>query len=461
MTNLLRIKSLKEIILEAGKSELKKNLGVTDLLLLGIGGIIGTGIFLLAGLAAERYAGPAITISFFLGGIACIFTALAYAELASMLPVAGSGYTYAYVTLGEMMAAINGWFILMIYTFGGATVASGWSGYMVGILESMGIHLPMQLTKIPTQGGWINLPAVLIVLFLSLFLLRGNKEASKLNGILVAVKLGAVFIFLVLSAPHINPVNWQVFAPNGFLGIAAGAGFVFMAYTGFDTLASAAEECKNPNRDLPIGIIGSLVGCAILYVIVAGVLTSIVPYTLLNNAEPMAFAMRSNGIQIGAKLVATGAVAAMTTVLLTQIYGQSRILLVMARDGMMPACFSRVNKRYSTPHVGILMSGFVMILITGFSPVATLGQISSMATLATFALVSISVMIMRYKYPNENRPFRCPAVYFIASFSTFLCLFLFAQLLPENWKPFLLSLVIGAIAYFSYGYRKSTMALLK
>jgi len=452
-----RTKSISEIKEDAGKTALKKNMGALDLILLGLGAIIGTGIFVLTGLAAAKYAGPGITLSFLIGGIASIFTALAYSELASMLPVSGSAYSYAYVTLGEAVAAIVGWTILMVFTFGGATVAAGWSGYIVGILNSVNLALPEKLTKIPSEGGWINLPAVFIILVLTILLVRGTKEATKLNGILVAVKLGAISLFLVSAVPHIDPINWQVFAPNGFFGVAAGAGFVFMAYTGFDTLSMAAEECKNPNRDIPIGIIGSLVGSALLYVVVAGVLTAIVPYSSLNLAEPMAYALRVNGISMGAKVVAAGAIAGMTTVILTQIYGQSRIFMVMARDGILPPIFTKVHPKYSTPYVGVIVTGIMMMLITGFTPVATLGQLSSMATLAIFGFVSMCVMILRYKKPKERRPFKCPAVYLVASISMFLCLFLFSQLLPENWKPYLFSTFIGFLVYLGYGYRHSLM----
>lgn len=455
--NRLRVKDLKTVQKDIGRSELKKNLRAIDLILLGLGAIIGTGIFVLTGLAAAQYAGPSITLSFLLGGVACVFTALAYAELASMLPVAGSAFTYSYVTMGEAVAAIIGWTVVMIFTLGAGTVAAGWSGYMIGVLDSFGIQLPVALTKIPSQGGIVNLPAVFVISFLTLFLIRGTNEAAKLNGLLVAVKLGAIFIFLMAAFPHIDAANWQVFAPNGFFGVAAGAGFVFMAYTGFDTLATAAEECQNPNRDLPIGIIGSLVGSAILYVIVSGVLTAIVPYASLNNSEPMAYALRQNGIDIGAKLVATGAIAGMTTVILTQIYGQSRILMVMARDGLMPKCFTNINKRYATPHVGLIVSGMVMALIAGFVPVSTLGQLSSMAALMVFSTVSIGVMIMRYKHPHEKRTFRCPAVYFVASVSAILCLFLFVQLLQENWKPYLACTLLGLVTYLVYGYRNSSV----
>ncbi len=453
--NHLRIKSLNEIAVEIKNTKLRKNLGVLDLILLGLGAIIGTGIFVLTGIAAAQYAGPAITVSFAIGAVACVFTALAYAELASMLPVAGSAYTYTYVTLGELLAALVGWFVLMVFTCGGATVASGWSGYLVGILRSLGVVIPDQISKIPSQGGIINLPAVGIVFCLTLFLLVGTKGATKLNGVLVGVKLVAILIFLVAATPHIDPTHWKVFAPHGFFGMAAGAGFIFMAYNGFDTLATAAEECKNPNRDLPIGIIGSLLVSAVLYIVVSGVLTAIAPYSSLNSSEPMAYALRRNGVDIGAKLVATGAIAAMTTVLLTQIFGQSRILMVMARDGLVPDFFAQVNARFGTPHFGILASGWVMMLISGFVSVSTLGQLSSMATLAVFAFVSVEVMVMRYKHPEVKRTFRCPAVYWVSSVSAGLCFFLFTQLWVENWKFYLISTLIGLIFYFSYGYRHS------
>ena len=453
-----KIKELKEVKESAGQAGLKKSLGALDLILLGLGAIIGTGIFVITGLAAAEYAGPAITLSYLLGAVACIFTALAYAELASMLPVSGSAYSYANVTLGEGIAAVIGWTVMMVFTFGAATVASGWSGYMVGVLESAGIQLPMELTKIPSEGGLINLPAVLIVTLLTLLLVKGTQFAAKLNGILVVVKLAAIGAFVYFALPHVDMKNWEVFSPNGFFGVAAGAGFIFMAYTGFDTLATAAEECRNPNRDLPIGIIGSLVGSAILYIIVAGLLTAIVHFSTLNNPQPMAQALRSHGIQVGALIVATGAIAGMTTVLLTQIFGQSRILMVMARDGIFPSLFTRVHSRYSTPHVGILLTGLVVVCITGFSPVSTLGQLSSMATLIVFAFVSVAVMILRRKYPDEHRPFKCPAVYIVASLSFILCSFLFTQLLIENWKPYLASTALGLVVYLVFKQIRKTVA---
>lgn len=455
--NILRKKDLNEVRKEAGKTKLKKTLGALDLVLLGLGGIIGTGIFVLTGLAAAQYAGPSITLSFLLGAIACVFTALAYVELAAMLPAAGSAYSYAYVSVGEGIAAFVGWCLVMVCGFGAATVAAGWSGYIVGLLESSGIHLPVALTKIPSEGGIINLPAVLIILLLCSLLIRGNKDATKLNNILVAVKLIAIFVFIFMASPHVDNQNWATFAPNGFFGIAAGAGFIFMAYTGFDTLAAAAEECKNPNRDLPIGIIGSLLGSAILYIIVSGILTAIAPYKDLNNSEPMAYALRLNGIHFGAKLVAVGAIAGMTTVMLTQLFGLSRILYVMSRDGLMPKIFGKLHHKFTTPHISLIVSSLAIVLVTGFAPVGVLGQLSSMSTLLVFSSVSIFVMIIRYKKPNEPRTFVCPAVYLVASISSILCLFLFAQLWPANWKPFLFTSAIGISIYLFYGYRNSLL----
>lgn len=450
-------KDIQDVLRDAAQMDLKKNLGAMDLLFLGLGGIIGTGIFVLTGQAAARYAGPAITVSFLVSGIACIFTALAYAELASILPVSGSIYTYSYVALGEGFAALAGWTACMVFSFGSATVASGWSGYVVGVLNSIGIHLPDLLVKIPTEGGFINLPAVMIVIALTAILWRGNSGTKKLTGILVAIKLGAIFLFILAAFPHIHSVHWEIFAPKGCFGILAGASFVFMAYNGFDVLATAAGECKNPNRDIPIGIIGSLVGSALLYVIVSGILTSIVHYSSLDNPEPMAQALRQNGVRVGAALVATGAIAGMATVILSQIYGQSRVLFVMARDGLLPPSLTRVHSRFNTPHIGLLISSVIVSLIAGFMPTATLGQMSSMAALAVFSTVSLGVMILRYKMPHLKRSFRCPAIYLIASASMILCVFLFAQLFLEVWIPYGACTLIGICVYLFYGSKNSTL----
>ena len=323
MKSLFRTKSIESIIEGAKKNSLKKTLGALDLVLLGIGCTIGTGIFVLTGIAAAEYAGPAISISYFLAGLACMLAALAYTELAAMVPVAGSAYTYSYAILGEFIAWLVAWGLILEYTVAASTVAAGWSGYFVGILKAGGIMLPQSLTTVPVDGGIINLPAVCISLFIGLLLTRGTKESIMVNRILVAIKLGVIFLFLFVAAPHVKMENYANFFPFGWEGVGIGAATIFFAYLGFDAVATTAEECKNPNRDLPIGIIGGLIICALLYVAVSLVLTGIVPYTDLNNAEPMAYALRANGSNIGSALVGTGAITGMVAVLLVLMYGYS------------------------------------------------------------------------------------------------------------------------------------------
>jgi APA family basic amino acid/polyamine antiporter len=443
-------KSLDAMRVSAERHSLRKTLGAMDLLLLGVGCVIGTGIFVLTGVAAAQYAGPAITVSYALAGFACIFAALAYAELASMVPVAGSAYTYTYVAMGEIVAWMVGWGLILEYAVGASTVAAGWSGYLVGILNSAGIHMPELLTKVPSDGGIVNLPAVLIALFVGLLLTRGTKESARLNKILVSIKLGAIFIFLAVAAPHIKTANWTNFAPYGFDGITSGAAFIFFAYVGFDAVACGAEECRNPKRDLPIGIIGSLLVCTILYILVAGTLTGIVPFATLNNAEPLASALRANGSNIGSALVATGAIAGMTTVLLVLMYGQSRIFFVMSRDGLLPKFFSKLHPRFQTPYISSMLIGLAVALISGFTPIHTMGNLTSMGTLFAFIIVAIGVIVLRITHPNEPRPFKCPAVYIIAPIAVLSCGYLIYKLFLTTGKPFLIWGVIGLVVYLGY-----------
>jgi len=443
-------KSLDAMHLSAQERPLKKSLGAFDLLLLGIGCVIGTGIFVLTGQAAAHYAGPAITLSYALAGFACVFAALAYAELASMVPLAGSAYTYAYVSMGEIVAWAVGWGLMLEYAVGASTVAAGWSGYMVGILRVVGIHLPAVLTKVPSDGGIINLPAVLIALFVGLLLVRGTKEGAVVNRFLVSIKLGAIFIFIAVASPHIKAVNWENFMPFGWNGVATGAGAIFFAYVGFDAVACAAEECKNPNRDLPIGIIGSLLVCTLLYITVAGVLTGIVPFSTLNNPEPLASALRANGSNIGSALVATGAIAGMTSVLLVLMYGQSRIFFVMSRDGLLPQFFSILHKRFQTPYISSIIIAVAVALISGLTPIRTMGDLTSMGTLFAFIIVAIGVLVMRSTRPDIKRPFRCPAVYIVAPIAILSCGFLIFELLQTTGKPFAIWGAFGLVVYFSY-----------
>lgn len=459
MMRIFHKKSLESILESAEKHSLKKTLGAMDLMLLGIGCVIGTGIFVLTGVAAAKYAGPAITISYALAGFACVFAALAYAELAAMVPVSGSAYTYSYIAMGEIIAWIVGWGLVLEYAVGASTVAAGWSGYMSGILASAGMPLPMELTKVPSDGGIINLPAVVISLFVGSLLIRGTKESANLNRILVAIKLGAIFIFLAVATPHFNPVNWENFMPFGFSGVATGAAAIFFAYVGFDAVACAAEECKNPNRDLPIGLIGSLAVCTMLYMAVAAVLTGIVPFETLNNAEPLAAALRANGSNIGSALVATGAIAGLTTVILVLMYGQSRIFFVMSRDGLLPQFFSKLHPKFQTPYVSSIIIGLVVAVVSGFTPIHTLGNLTSMGTLLAFIIVAIGVLVMRYTKPDVPRPFRCPAVHVVAPIAIVSCSALMYELFKTTGKPFVIWGIFGIIVYFSYMAYRHKVAL--
>lgn len=455
--NLFRTKSISEIIEASEKKPLKKTLGVMDLVLLGIGCVIGTGIFVLTGIGAAKYAGPGISLSYLCAALACMFAALAYAELAAMVPVAGSAYTYSYTILGEFVAWLVGWALILEYAGAASTVASGWSGYMVGILKVGGINLPEYLTKVPSEGGLINLPAILISLFIGFLLVRGTKESITVNRVLVAIKLAAVFLFLIVATPHIKMENWSEFLPFGWEGVFIGAGAIFFAYLGFDAVATTAEECKNPKRDLPIGIIGSLIICSILYIVVSLVLTGITHYTHLNNPEPLASALRENGSNIGSALVATGAIAGMTSVMLVLMYGQSRIFFAMSRDGLIPNFFSKLHPKYTTPYISALIVMTVVAATSGLVTIQTLSHLASVGTLFAFVVVAIGVLVLRLRSPELNRPFKCPAVFIVAPMAVLTCGYLIYTILTQTGKPFVIWTLIGLVVYFAYSYRNSPL----
>lgn len=457
MKSLFRTKSIESIIAGAKKNSLKKTMGAFDLVLLGIGCTIGTGIFVLTGIAAAEHAGPAISLSYFLAGLVCMFAGLAYTELAAMVPVAGSAYTYSYTVLGEFIAWLVACGLILEYTVGASTVAAGWSGYFVGILKAGGVNFPEALSKSPYDGGIINLPATMIALFVGGLLVRGTKESVIVNRILVALKLIVIFLFLAVAAPHIKMENYAEFMPFGWHGVAVGAATIFFAYIGFDAVATAAEETKNPNRDLPIGIIGSLLVCTILYIAVALVLSGIVHYTTLSNAEPMAKALRDNGSNIGSALVGTGAIAGMVAVLLVLMYGQSRICFVMSRDGLIPASFSKLHKKFETPYFSCLFVTIAVALISGFTPIQTMGHMTSLGTLFAFMVVAIGVLVLRVKKPNLERPFKCPAVFFVAPTAILSCGYLIYTLLGETGKIFGIWSAISVVVYFAYSRRRSPL----
>lgn len=453
--NLFRTKSLSSFSRETSRQTLQKNLGALDMVLLGVGCIMGTGIFVFTGVIAAKYAGPGIIISLLLSAVACAFCALCYSELASTMPFAGSAYTYSYATMGEFWAWLVGWSLILEYSLAASLVAAGWSAYVVGLFKSAGIELSKTFTAVGADGGWINAPAMFILLFLSILLVRGTKESATINKILVFVKLSAVFIFLFLAGPNVNPTNWTPFLPFGMSGVMTGAATIFLAYIGFDCVATAAEECKKPNRDLPIGIIGSLIVCSILYVAVAAVLTGVVPYQELNTAEPVAFALRHIGYNIGSAVVGTGAIAGITTVLMAVMYGQTRVFFAMSRDGLLPIGICKVHPKYGTPHIITVVSGIIVALIAGLTPVDILAELVNIGTLFAFLTTAIGVLVLRKTAPDAVRPFRCPAVHIIAPAAVLCCAYLMYSLPVQTWIRYSVWLATGLIIYFTYGYRHS------
>jgi APA family basic amino acid/polyamine antiporter len=453
----LRVKSIDSILqVEEGK-RLTRQLGALDLVLFGIGCVIGTGIFVLTGVASAQYAGPALVVSFVLAGFACGCAALMYAELASMVPVSGSAYTYTYATMGEAAAWIMGWNLILEYAVSAAAVASGWSGYFTGIMKTVGMPLPEVLTKVPAQGGIANVPAIFIALFVTVLLVLGTRESARLNAILVAVKVLAIFIFLAIAMPEIKPELWSPFMPFGWEGVSRGAAIIFFAYIGFDAVSTAAEETRNPQRDVPIGLIGSLAICTLLYILVSATLTGVASYKELNNPEPLAYALRGLGYPWGSALVATGAIAGITTVLLVLIYGQTRIFFVMARDKLLPQWMVALHPRFKTPHLVTWATGIVCAVMGGFMPLQEIAELSNIGTLFAFVMVSAGVLILRRTSPDLRRPFRCPGAFIVGPLAILSCGYLMVSLPALTWERFLIWSVIGILVYAFYGYRRSPL----
>lgn len=445
--DLFRKKDIGALRSMAQKSGLTRNLSAFDLVFLGIGSVIGTGIFVLTGIGAALYAGPGISLSFVLASIACAFAGLAYAEYASMVPVAGSAYAYTYASLGEFLAFIVGWNLILEYTVTCSTVAAGWSGYVVGLLASGGIELPVAFTKVPEEGGIINVPAIVITMFLCILLVRGTKETVMVNRILVFVKLAVIALFFILAVPNVDPMNWEPFLPYGAQGISAGAAIVFFAYIGFDAVATSAEEAKNPDRDLPIGILGSLGVCAVLYFFVALVLTGIVPYSDLNTPEPVAYALRVIGYPIGSAIVAVGAICGITTVLLVLLYGQARIFFALSRDGMIPAGICKIHKLYRTPYLVTIGGCILVSIIAGFAPIHLIAEMANIGTLSAFFIAGFGVLYLRITRPEVPRGFKCPAIYFVSPMAMICCGYLMYNLPIHTWIRFVVWCVIGCIVY--------------
>ncbi len=452
---------------ELHETGLKRCLSAFDLTLLGIGAIIGTGIFVLTGIAAATQSGPAVVLSFVVAGFACAFAALAYAELASAVGGCGSAYGYSYVAFGEIVAWIIGWDLILEYAVSVAAVANGWAGYFDNAMKAMGFELPDLLTKAPEAGGLINLPAAAIILVLMGLLILGVRESARTNTAMVFVKLLTIAVFVGVAMFNVNPEHWQPFMPFGWfdhapdgkpVGVLAGASIVFFAYVGFDAVSTATEEARNPQRDVPIGIIASLVFCTLVYILVSGLLTGIVPYTELNVASPVAHALQLLGYNWASALVATGVIAGLTTVMLVLYYGLTRIIFAMSRDGLLSPLFSKVSPKTHTPVRVIVVCGVLMSLLAGLIPLGELAELVNIGTLAAFVLVCFGVVVLRIRQPHLHRPFKNPLNPVFPILGMLSCGALMAFLPAITWLRFVVWLLIGIIIYFAYSYRHSKLA---
>jgi basic amino acid/polyamine antiporter, APA family len=460
---IFRKKSISDLV-AASKTgtTLNKELGTWDLTMLGIGAIIGTGIFVLTG-AGALTAGPALIISFVIAGLACLFAALSYAEFASTVPVSGSVYTYTYATLGEFLAWIIGWDLILEYLLAVSAVSVGWSGYFQSLLKGFGIHIPATLSAapgaVPGLTSYFNLPAFLIVMLITFLLSVGVKQSKRVNNIMVVIKVAVVILFIVVAFGYVKPANWTPFTPFGMEGIFAAAALVFFAFIGFDAIASAAEETKNPNKDLPKGIIYSLLICTFLYVIVTGIMTGVVPYPDFkgNEDHPISLVLQMAGQNWVAGIVDVGAILGMTTVMLVMLYGQTRVSYAMSRDGLLPKFFRTVHKKYRTPYGSTWFFGIVAALMGALIPLDELAKLVNIGTLSAFVLVSVAVLVLRRTQPDLPRAFRCPGVPWIPLLAIIFCGFLMAQLDGDTWVRFIIWLGIGAAVYFLYSKRHSKL----
>jgi APA family basic amino acid/polyamine antiporter len=478
MSDLWVKKSIEELQRQASDSEhgLKRALGPLALVSLGIGAIVGAGIFVLSGVAAQ-YTGPALVISVILSGVGCALAGLCYAEFAAMIPIAGSAYTYAYATIGEFLAWIIGWDLILEYAVGATTVSIGWGGYVVSFLQK-DLHIPWPAelagspwTPITLADGtvvhpYFNLPSAFIILAITTLLIVGIRESASFNSFIVLVKVGVVLMFIVIGALYVNRANWHPFLPAntgsfgqfGFTGILRGAGVIFFAYIGFDAVSTAAQEARNPERDMPIGILGSLAICTVLYILVVLVLTGIISFTKLNVPDPLAVAIDSTPAHAWfSPIVKIGAILGTTAVILVMLLGQTRVFYSMAHDGLLPKPFGEVHKRFRTPYKSTAVTGACVALAGGLIPIQIVGQLVSIGTLLAFVIVSGSVMVMRRLRPDVPRPFRTPMVWLVGPLGMIVCLGQMIGLPTDTWFRLFVWMAIGLVIYFGYSRRHSLM----
>ncbi|HMA02075.1 MAG: amino acid permease [Gemmatimonas sp.] len=476
--NLFTKKSLSQLDAESERNPLRRSLGRVQLIALGVGSIIGTGIFVMTGTAASQNAGPALVLSMILTTIGCAFSGLCYAEFAAMVPIAGSAYTYAYATIGEFIAWIIGWDLILEYALSVSTVAVGWSGYFVSLANDVGIHIPVALAtplgKVVTDHsgatitGIVNLPAVFIVFLVSVLLISGIRQSANANTVMVMIKAAVLVVFVVAGAAYVKRANLTPFIPPntgsfghfGWSGVLRGAGVMFFAYIGFDAVTTAAQESKDPQRDMPIGILGSLALCTVIYIAVAIVLTGIVHYSKLNVADPLAVGIDATGLRWLSPVIKVSALFGLFSTMLVQLLGQTRIFFSMARDGLLPRVFGRVHARFRTPHVSTMLTGTVCALVAGLTPIEVLGQLVSIGTLLAFVLVCIGVVILRRTAPHNRRPFRTPGVPWVPALGAIVCLAQMLGLPGETWVRLFTWLAIGLVIYFLYGHSHAHAARL-